>query len=189
MIQYLIAFLTVVVINVVPMFMPPTWIVLTIFYNNGEFDPLLLAFVGAVASLTGRIMLTHMSIFSRRFISKARKKSLDTIKIIVDKNPVKSFFATLLFALSPFPSNVYFITLGLAKSRSVAVFAGFFIGRLISYYVLILTATIIFRQIRDIIAGTWEQLFFTNMAALVLMVLFVMIDWDAFIRKRKIKFI
>jgi hypothetical protein len=190
MIMYGFAFLFVILINVIPAFMPPTWIILSIFYHGFPgYDPLLLALVGAIASSIGRYGLLHLSIFSRRFIGKPRKKSLDAVKKVVDKNPVKAFFVTFLFALSPIPSNIYFITLGLAKSTSKEVFAGFFCGRLVSYYVLIVTANMLFQKIEEVISGTFEQLFFVDMAALILMVLCIAIDWNALFTRKKLRFI
>ncbi len=189
MLMYAAVFVFVALINLVPAFMPPTWIVLAVIYHSYSIDPLLLAIIGAIASSLGRFGLTHMSIFSRRFLGAPRKRSLDIIKKAVDKNPIKSFFVTFLFALSPIPSNVYFITLGFAKSRSAPVFLGFFFGRLISYFVLISTANILFKTIESIVTNTWEQLFFVDMAALILMVICIAIDWNALISKKKLKFI
>ncbi|MEK6887751.1 MAG: hypothetical protein AABX14_02280, partial [Candidatus Aenigmatarchaeota archaeon] len=74
MIEYILAFFAVIIINVVPFFMPPTWLVLGFFYTNFTFDVALLAFVGAVASTCGRFILSHLGTYFRRFSGKERKK-------------------------------------------------------------------------------------------------------------------
>ena len=189
MIDYLTVFVTVVVINVVPFLMPPTWLVLGFFYKNFTFDPLTLALVGAVASTTGRFMLTYIGSFSRRFMGKQRKKDMDFIGRAAAVHPVKSFFVTLLMALSPFPSNVYFLGVGITKARRVAVFAGFFIGRLISYYVLIRVTGVFFTSISDMFADTLTQIIVIDAIGVVFMLLFIAVDWKTLIKERKLKFI
>ena len=189
MFDYLIVFLTVVVLNIVPLFMPPTWIVLAFFYNNFAFDVLALAVTGAVASTIGRFVLSHFGTYFRRFTNKERKKDMDIVGKIAKQNPVKSFFVTFLFSLSPFPSNVYFLTVGLTKARTIPVFLGFFIGRLISYYILIRAAQVFFNRLEDIFASKFLQVFVIDVIALVFMLLFLMVDWSLLLKKRKLKFV
>ncbi len=189
MFDYVIVFLTVVAINTVPLLMPPTWLVLGFFYNSLPFDVFLLALTGAVASTTGRAILSHLGTYSRRFINKERKRDMDIVGRIAKKNPIKSFFVTLLFSLSPFPSNVYFLTVGMAKARSIPIFAGFFVGRLISYYLLIRASQVIFNSIEEIFVGKILQIIIIDVAGVVFMLLFIMIDWSLLLKKRKLKFV
>ena len=189
MLNYLIVFLTVIAINIVPFLMPPTWLVLAFFYNNFVFDALLLAVIGAIASTCGRFILSYFGTFFRRFISKERKKDMDIVGRVAKQNPAKSFFVTLAYSLSPFPSNVYFLTVGLAKARAVPVFAGFFIGRLVSYYALIETSTIFFRSLDRLFSSKLLQIAVIDIAAVIFMLLFIMIDWSTMIEKRKLRFV
>ncbi len=189
MLNYIVVFFTVVVINVVPLLMPPTWIVLAFFREKFIFDPFFLALVGAAGSTIGRLLLTYLGTLSRRFIGRKRISNLDFIGKAVKKNPDKSFFVTFLFALSPFPSNVYFATLGLAKSRTVSVFAGFFTGRVISYYILILSAHIILQRFEDIFTGRLTQIVVIDAVAVISMIIFIMIDWESLVVRKRLKLI
>ena len=189
MIDYLIVFLTVIVVNVVPFLMPPTWLVLAFFYNNFIFDAGLLALTGAVASTSGRAMLSYLGTYFRRFAGRERKRDMELVGRIARQHPIKSFLFTLLFSLSPFPSNVYFLGVGLAKARNAAIFAGFFIGRLISYYLLIRTAQIIFNSLGDIFASKLLQVIVIDLAGIAAMLLFLMVDWSLLVKKRKLKFV
>jgi len=189
MIDYLTIFATVIVVNVVPFLMPPTWLVLGFFYNSFTFDPLMLAIVGAIASTTGRFMLTYIGSFSRRFMGKQRKKDMDFVGLEAREHPVKSFFVTLLFSLSPFPSNVYFLGVGFARARSAAIFAGFFTGRLISYYVLIRVTGVFFASIGEIFADKLTQIIVIDAIGIVFMFVFLAVDWKTLINERKLKFI
>ena len=185
----LIVFLTAVVINVVPLFMPPTWLILAFFYKNFVIDALVLAVVGAIGSTTGRIMLSYLGTYFRRFASKERNKDMDIVGKMAKKNPIKSFFVTFLFSLSPFPSNVYFLTVGLAKARIIPIFAGFFAGRVISYYLLIQAAQALFSKIEDIFSSKLTQVLVIDLVGIAFMFLFIMVDWPLLLKKRKLRFI
>ena len=189
MLEYLVAFAIVVVLNVVPLLMPPTWLVLAFFYKNFMFDALLLALVGAVASTTGRAMLSYLGTYFRRFTNTERKRDMDIVGKAAKHHPIKSFLVTFLFSLSPFPSNVYFIGVGLAKARSVPIFTGFFTGRLISYYALIRAAQVLFNSIEEIIAGKLAQMLIIDAAGVIFMLIFLMIDWSLLMQKRRLKFV
>ncbi len=189
MIEYLIAFATVIALNVIPFLMPPTWLVLAFFHNNFAFDAAALALVGAVASTIGRFALSHLGTYFRRFTNRERKRDMALVGKAAKQHPVKSFFVTLLFSLSPFPSNVYFIGVGLARARSAAIFAGFFIGRLISYYLLIRAAQVLFSSIEDIVASKLLQVLLIDIAGVVFMLIFLMVDWSLLMQKRKLRFV
>ncbi|HLD38927.1 MAG TPA: hypothetical protein VJB05_01280 [archaeon] len=189
MIEYILAFFAVIIINVVPFLMPPTWLVLGFFYTNFTFDVTLLAVVGAIASTIGRFILSHLGTYSRRFAGNKRKKDMDIIGKIAKRHPVKSFFVTFLFSLSPFPSNVYFITVGLARARIIPIFLGFFSGRLVSYYVLILTTRVIFNSINDVFSSKLLQVIVMDVAGIVFMLIFIMVDWSLLIQKRRLKLV
>src|SRR3989338_866290 len=189
MIEYILAFFAVIIINVVPFFMPPTWLVLGFFNTNFAFDAMLLAVVGAIASTIGRFILSYLGTYSRRFAGSERKKDMDVIGKIARKHSLKSFFVTLLFSLSPFPSNVYFITVGLARARIIPIFLGFFAGRLVSYYVLILTTRVIFDSINDIFSSKLLQVIVMDIAGIVFMLILIMVDWSLLIQKRRLKLV
>jgi len=187
MFSYLVVFATVVTINVIPVLMPPTWIVLASLHHAFGYDAFLLALVGAIASTTGRFLLTYIGTFFRRFANTKRKKSMDALAGVVNRHPVKSFGVTFLYALSPLPSNIYFATLGIAKSRPISVMAGFFLGRLISYYTLIVTSQMLFMRLDKIIESRLLQIAVVDIFGIIVMLIVVMIDWNALIRKKKLK--
>ncbi len=189
MINYLTVFLAIVGINVVPFLMPPTWLVLAFFYHNYAFDILLLAVVGAIASTTGRAMLSYIGTFSRKAMNKRRRSDMDFVGAAAREHPVKSFLVTFVFSLSPFPSNVYFLGVGMAKARSAAIFTGFFLGRLISYYAMMLTSAFFFTRLEEIFADKLTQIIVIDLIGIVFMVIFMVVDWKTLVKEKRIKFI
>lgn len=135
MLDYLTVAALVFIINIIPAFMPPTWIILAgQMADNPGFDPLALAVIGAISSTAGRAVLTYYSSFFRRFFTKDLEAHATEIKAFLEKREKELFAGTFIYALSPFPSNLVFIASGLTKTDWKPVFAGFFFGRLIIYY-------------------------------------------------------
>jgi uncharacterized membrane protein YdjX (TVP38/TMEM64 family) len=145
MADYVQLALTVFAINVIPAFMPPTWVVLALAkVNDPSFDPLTLTLVGAFSSTLGRGALTLLSTFFRRFFSKELALHADKIREFFAKKGAQLFAGTFAYSLSPFPSNLIFIANGLTEVDWKPVFSGFFLGRLVSYFALIFFAGHIF---------------------------------------------
>lgn len=145
MADYLSLALTVFIINVIPAFMPPTWVVLALAkINDSSFDPFLLTLVGAISSTGGRAVLAFYSSFFRKFFTKELEAHAEGIKKFFEKKEKELFAGTFLYSLSPFPSNLVFIANGLTQVNFKPVFGGFFLGRLVSYFALIIFSQNIF---------------------------------------------
>jgi len=136
--SYLGIFFLLVAMNTSPILMPPTWIVLSSFYTiDPSFDILTLSVVGATGALIGRIILMYISRFFSRFMGTERKSSLDTLAEYMKKKKYGYFSASFLFAITPLPSNLLFMAYGIMRVKNISLFAGFWVGRSIAYYVMI----------------------------------------------------
>ena len=178
MADYLSLAIIVFLINLVPAFMPPTWLILSReLMNNPSFDPLMLTVIGALSSTAGRAVLTFYSGFFRRFFSKDMSEHADEIRKFFDKKGKALFTGTFLYALSPFPSNLIFIANGLTKVDYRPIFAGFFSGRLVSYYLLIVLSQRIFH-----LAGEHYRFLF-DILGIVAAFSILLLDWHKLFRK------
>jgi uncharacterized membrane protein YdjX (TVP38/TMEM64 family) len=175
------------IVNIVPIFAPPTWVVLALAkISDPSFDILLLTLLGAIFSTLGRAVLAFYSSFFRRFFTKKLAEHAEEIKEFFKKKNKALFFGTLLYSLSPFPSNILFIAEGLTKVDPKPIFAGFFVGRLISYYVLIAVSHNLFAMLSEYASGAvlFGVLDLIGVAAAVSILL---IDWKKvfkWVRKR-----
>jgi uncharacterized membrane protein YdjX (TVP38/TMEM64 family) len=125
----------VLLMNVIPAFMPPTWMILALAYiHDQSFDPLALTVVGAISSTAGRGVLSFYSGFFR---TKGIKERADEIERFFRKKELELFISTFIYSLSPLPSNFIFIAKGLTGVDAISIFPAFFIGRLISYFTMI----------------------------------------------------
>ncbi len=121
-------------INVIPAFMPPTWIILAFFVTKYHMQILPVVLIGATFATLGRIILAGMSrIFFRRLLPKDLKENYASIGVYLNKHHKVTIPLVIAYAFLPIPSNNVFIAAGLAQMRIRLLAASFFAGRLISY--------------------------------------------------------
>lgn len=188
--SYVGIFLLLVALNTAPILMPPTWIVLSSFYAiDPSFSPVVLAIVGATGATLGRFFLKQMSGMFRKFVATEQKSNLDAIGNYLNKKKYGYIFASFLFASTPLPSNMLFIAYGLMKSQSIGMYAGFWAGRAISYYVMITISSIVLTPFAKIFEDRLTGILFADLLGIASIILFASIDWSVLITQRKIKFV
>ncbi len=105
------------VVNVVPAFMPPTWVLLVYYSLFYCIDPLYLAILAAIASMLGRIALAKWSgPLTYRFFHKSMASNAEYAREECSKHRSAEFFGSFLYALSPLPSRLDFHSSGSCKT-------------------------------------------------------------------------
>jgi membrane protein YqaA with SNARE-associated domain len=179
MMTLLLAYLLDFVTNIIPLFMPPTWLLLSFFRIHYGLPVWLLAPGGAVCSTAGRCLLALGSrhLGTRFLPEKERKNVTDLGEFIRHKK--LSFFGVLFYAFGPIPSSHLFIAAGLAKLNLKVVAAAFFLGRLVSYTVLVAGAGAVGDQLIPLFKkqfGGWVP-YATAAFAVIFIVVLVKVDW------------
>jgi uncharacterized membrane protein YdjX (TVP38/TMEM64 family) len=127
LLAYAIAF----VINIVPAFMPSTWMVLAFFHIQFDLPILPLTIGGAFFSGLGRMVLAKFSSLYTRHVRK-RDKELDEIKTYLDRRRNGVGVATFFYCLLPLPTNSLFVAAGMIEVSMLRVMIGFWAGRAIA---------------------------------------------------------
>lgn len=184
--DYLSLMAFVVAINAIPVLMPPTWVILALAkINDPGFNPLLLALAGATASTIGRAILTYYSGFFRKFFDEGLRQKATDIKKFFDQRPREVLFGAFLFSLSPLPSNLMFVAGGLTKIKAKPLFAGFFLGRLVSYFLLILASHTLFAAVEAYTGKSDTLKIAFDALGLLAGVLFIFVDWKKLAEQAK----
>jgi uncharacterized membrane protein YdjX (TVP38/TMEM64 family) len=185
---YLGIFFLVFAMNVVPAFMPPTWMVLATFHSlyPEHFNPILLALTGAFASTFGRVLLCRIGGASRRLMGEDRKRSMDRVGRSLKSNRYGGFLLSFLFAVSPLPSNVYFLTVGMTRSQSFRIFLGFWLGRVISYWAMISLTHVAYKSLEGSMTSKLQTVIIIDSLGVLCMVLFALVDWEKLLEERRL---
>ena len=188
--SYFGIFLLLIGINAAPILMPPTWIVLSSFFAlDSSLDPLLLALVGATGATIGRLILKNLSGFFRRFVGKEQKSNLDAIGNFLNRKKFGYVLTSFLFAATPLPSNMLFVAYGMMKAKSIGLYFGFWLGRLLSYYIMITVSSVVLAPFLELFEDKIIGILLADVVGIGVVVVFTCINWQTLLLERKLQFV
>ena len=186
--SYLGIFFLLIGINAAPLLMPPSWIVLSSFFAlDPSLDPMLLALVGATGATIGRFILKQMSHFFRRFVGRQQKSNLDIIGNYLNRNRFGYVITSFLFAATPLPSNMLFVAYGLMQAKSIGLYIGFWLGRVISYYIMISISNVVLIPFLQLFEDQYIGILIADSIGIGVVIFFTCIDWGMLLTQRKFK--
>ena len=188
--SYFGIFLLLIGINAAPILMPPTWIVLSSFFAlDSSLDPLLLALVGATGATIGRLILKNLSGFFRRFVGKEQKSNLDAIGNFLNRKKFGYVLTSFLFAATPLPSNMLFVAYGMMRAKSIGLYFGFWLGRVLSYYIMITISSVILTPFLELFEDKIIGILVADVVGIGAVVIFTCINWQILLLERKLQFV
>jgi len=188
--SYFGIFLLLIGINAAPILMPPTWIVLSSFFAlDSSLDPLLLALVGATGATIGRLILKNLSSFFRRFVGKEQKSNLDAIGNFLNRKKFGYILTSFLFAATPLPSNMLFVAYGMMRAKSIGLYFGFWVGRLLSYYIMITISSVVLTPFLELFEDKIIGILVADVVGIGVVVIFTCINWQTLLLERKLQFV
>jgi membrane protein YqaA with SNARE-associated domain len=175
----LIAYLLDFVTNIIPLFMPPSWLLLSFFRIHYHLPIWLLTPGGALCSTAGRCVLALGSRWlGARFLPEKERKNVTDLGEFI-RHKKLSFVGVLFYAFGPIPSSQLFIAAGLARLNLKIVAAAFFLGRLVSYTVLVAGAGAVGDQLIPLFKkqfGGWVA-YATAAFAVLFVIALLKINW------------
>ena len=177
-------------VNAAPILMPPSWIILTSFHLlDPTLNIVLLAMVGATGATIGRFFLKKFSGYFRRFVGEEQKSNLDIIGNYLNQKKHGYLIASFLFAATPLPSNMLFITYGLMRAKSLGIYIGFWLGRTISYIIMIYFGNAVLTPILEIFEDRITGILLIDGVGIGMIILFASVNWTLLITQKKLKFV
>ena len=188
--SYFGIFLLLIGINAAPILMPPTWIVLSSFFAlDSSLEPLLLALVGATGATIGRLILKNLSSFFRRFVGIEQKSNLDAIGNFLNRKKFGYVLTSFLFAATPLPSNMLFVAYGMMKAKSIGLYFGFWLGRVLSYYIMITVSSVVLAPFLELFEDKIIGILLADVVGIGVVVVFTCINWQTLLLERKLRFV
>ncbi len=193
---YATIFIIILGMNMVPVFMPSTWIMLSLFsfyFRMANSKIVVIAILSAIAATLGRIILAKFShiIIRNKFLSESSIENIDDIKEHIEKKRSAAFGLFLFYAFGPFPSGQLFLSYGLTNLPIWMLATPFFIGRLTSYVFWSLTSSEISRRLA--VESFRSEKFFgfyfiaSQLLSLFVIYLFIRIDWHYLFTEKKLR--
>ena len=182
MTSLLTLFVLVFLLNVLPAFAPPTWMLLSFFgLRFPDANPWWVALVAASAATSGRTVLAYFAqrISDSRWFPESMRANLGSVAEAIERRRAASSVAILLFAFSPLPSNALFLAYGLSRAPLPLLAVPFFAGRFVSYTFAFTGGAVVADQFDIEVSGRTSALYFvaSQLASIVLVYVFARIDW------------
>jgi|TARA_B100001750_G_scaffold87970_1_gene69412 hypothetical protein len=186
--SYLGIFFLLIAVNAAPLLMPPTWIILSSFYAiDPLLDPLILSLIGATGATIGRFFLKSVSGIFRKFVGNEQKSNLDAIGNFLNIRKFGYVLTSFLFAATPLPSNMLFVTYGLLRAKSFGLYVGFWLGRVVSYYIMITISTIVLTPFIELFEDRYIGILIADALGIGSVIFFTCINWNLLLTKRVFK--
>ena len=186
--SYLGIFFLLIDVNAAPLLMPPTWIILSSFYAiDPLLDPLILSLIGATGATIGRFFLKSVSGIFRKFVGNEQKSNLDAIGNFLNIRKFGYVLTSFLFAATPLPSNMLFVTYGLLRAKSFGLYIGFWLGRVVSYYIMITISTIVLTPFIELFEDRYIGILIADALGIGSVIFFTCINWNLLLTKRVFK--
>ena len=187
---YLLVFFAALAVDTIPVFAPPAWILLVFLLVKFKLNPWLTVVIGVTGSTIGRYLLTrYVPRISSRLVNRREDMNLRYIGTRIGKAKWSSAVFVFLYTLTPLSTTALFTAVAMARIRPWHILVPFFFGRLITDGVLVFSGKYASASLADLIHGqaNWKTVL-TLVAGIVVISLFLFIDWRRLLEHKKLRF-
>lgn len=188
---YLLVFFGALAVDTIPVFAPPAWIVLVILLVKFKLNLWLTVIIGVAGSTIGRYILTrYIPKISSRLVNRKEDANLRYIGDKIGKAKWSASIFVFLYTLTPLSTTALFTAVAMAGlRRPFHILVPFFLGRLITDGVLVFSGKYASANLTDLIHGeaNWKTVL-TLVAGLLVISLFLFIDWRQLLAQKKLRF-
>jgi hypothetical protein len=181
----LAAFALIFVINLVPAFMPSSWMVMAFFYLQFDVPLLPLTIIGAVVSGFGRFFLARGSTWLKRTFMRGKARDLDELGEFLEERERWLAPTVAAYSLTPLPTNNLFVAAGLAEVSLFWVLIGFWTARMAADTLFVWTTDQAFDSVGDVFEGVYGDWLgiAVQLLSVTSIVLLYLLPWARWLRR------
>ena len=186
---YLAAFAAALLVDTVPVFAPPAWMILAFIIVKWKPNPWGIIAAGAIGSVIGRYILTlYMPHISGRIFRRWENDNLSFLGKKLGGRFWKANAFVLIYAISPLSTTALFTAAGMAHVNPWNILPGFAIGKFLGDAWVLFTAKVTAEQATDLLHGkiSW-QTGVTAAVGLLLISAVLFIDWRELLGRKKLR--
>ncbi len=186
--MYLLLAFIIFVINIIPAFMPATWVILAFFYIKFHLLYLPLLLIGVIFATFGRVLLALISRYwLKKILPKKFYENYNYIGKYLKTHKSISIPIILGYAFMPVSSNVLFIIAGISNLNLRIIASCFIIGRLISYSTMLSLSSYTFHRLESTISHHFisNQTIIGTFLSMFIFIMIGYIKWDKILTLKK----
>src|SRR5580698_2542770 len=187
---YLVIFFSTLILDFIPVFAPPAWVIMVFLLVRFHLNPWIIVPVGASGSTLGKyLMMLCVPRFSKIFIKRTKHEELQYVGKKLTRTLWHSWLFVFLFAVSPLPDVVLFTAASIAKVKPFRILPPFFFGKLVTLTVLLFVGRYTIASFANHAPGTfpWKGIV-TIILGIALFVSLLFIDGRALLQKKEFNF-
>jgi hypothetical protein len=187
---YILIFAGSLLIDCIPVFAPPAWMLMLYIMMKFNLDAVTVALVGTAGTVSGRLIYMSFIVpwIGKKTIGDDKEDDLEYLgKKLSKKGPATLFFI-FLYSILPLSTTALFTAAGLAKLKKIYIVPAFFLGNLIGDGATLLSGRYVINNFSDFYKGsTSPKGIAISLAALFFVLIFLFMDWRTLLEKKKIK--
>jgi hypothetical protein len=181
---YLLVFVGTLVVDVVPLPLPPAFMVMVLLQTMFQLNIWLVIAIGVPGSVVGRYLLAlYVGRLSRRFFGPEFNRDVQFLGRKLQGTGWRVPGFVFLYSLAPVPTAPIFIAGGLAKVKAYQLFPPFIAGKLISDAIAVLMGAHAVTTVDEMLQGLSSWRTFTGIAVgVVLLFALLFVDWRSLLQ-------
>jgi membrane protein YqaA with SNARE-associated domain len=185
--KYFAVFLASLGVDIVPLPLPPAFVMMIFFQIYFKLDMWTVIFVGVSGSILGRYLLTlYIPKLSTRLFNPAKNEDVQFLGKKLKEKGWKSQVAIISYSLLPLPTTPLFIASGMARVKPYRIIPAFIIGKFTSDAITVFAGKYATENAEGIIKGviSWQSISGCILGVLLLTAL-LFIDWRTWLQQKK----
>lgn len=186
---YLFVYLGSTLIDCIPVFAPPAWMLMIFLMTKYDLNPWLVVTIGTMGTVSGRLIFVTYIVpwVGKLALSRDKAEDLAFLGNKLSKKGWPAFLFIFLYSILPLSTTALFTAAGLAKVKRRLIIPPFFLGNFVGDAILVFSGKHAFQSVGEIFKGSWspKDIFLAGFGLfLVSGLLFV--DWRTLLTEKKI---
>jgi hypothetical protein len=191
MLAYALVFLASLLVDCIPVFAPPAWMLMMLLMVKFNLNPWVVAAFGTAGTVCGRLVFVTYIIpwVGKLTLGRLKEADLTFLGNRISKKGVLTFFFIFIYSLLPLSTTALFTAAGLAKVKRILIIPPFFLGNLVGDSALLVSGNYAIHHLSDLYKGSLDTKNLLMMAAgMLFFLLFLFIDWQQLLEGKKLRF-
>ncbi len=187
MLHYVLVFFASMLVDIVPVPLPPAFTVMIFFQIKYDLNIWLVLLFGVSGSVLGRFLLSmYVPYVTDKLFKKKKNEDVQFLGKRMKEKGVRGQLFILLYSLLPLPTTPLFIASGMARLKPLFIIIPFLIGKFTSDLVVVVLGKYATENTQSILQGliTWKSV--TGLAlGLILIFILIFIDWKMLLLNKR----
>jgi hypothetical protein len=187
---YALVYLGSALVDCIPIFAPPAWMLMIFLMMKFNLNPWITVTLGTFGTVTGRmIFITYIVPWiGKKTLARDKESDLTFLGKKLSQRGWPAFLFVFIYSILPLSTTALFTAAGLAKVRRLFIIPPFFLGNFIGDAFLIISGKNAVRSTGELFKGSWDLKNILLMAlGLALMLGLLFVDWRTLLTEKKLK--